>query len=75
MPVMNGLHTSKMLRWLVPNMRIIIMTMENSIVAKAEAHVHGTHGFLWKPQITNDLMTEIHRVFNGNPGYDGLARS
>ena len=66
MPVMDGLQTMAILRRRVPNMRIVIMTMEDSATAEAEALEHGAHGFIWKPRIMDDLVTELHRAFLSN---------
>ena len=63
MPVMDGLQAMAILRRRVPNMRIVIMTMEDPATAEAEARAHGAHGFIWKPRIMNDLVTELHRAF------------
>jgi DNA-binding NarL/FixJ family response regulator len=63
MPVMDGLQTTAILRRRVPNMRIVIMTMEDPATAEAEARAHGAHGFIWKPRITEDLVAELRRAF------------
>jgi DNA-binding NarL/FixJ family response regulator len=62
MPVMDGLQTMAILRRRVPNMRIVIMSMEDSATAEAEARAHGAHGFIWKPRIMSDLTTELRRA-------------
>ena len=66
MPRMDGLQATAILRRRVPNMRIIIMTMEDSAAAEAEAQAHGAHGFIGKPRITHDLITEVRRVFHSD---------
>jgi DNA-binding NarL/FixJ family response regulator len=63
MPVMDGLQATAILRRRLPNMRIIIMTLEDSVTAVARARAHGAHGFIWKLGITNGLITEVRRVF------------
>jgi DNA-binding NarL/FixJ family response regulator len=63
MPVMDGLQATAILRRRLPNIRIIIMTMEDSATAEAEARAHGAHGFIWKPRIMNDLITEVRQVW------------
>jgi len=63
MPVMDGLKAATELRRLQPDTRIIIMTLEQSVHAKAAARAHGAHGFIQKERIVNDLTAEIQRVF------------
>ncbi|MCX6899375.1 MAG: response regulator [Verrucomicrobia bacterium] len=64
MPVMNGLQATAILRRRMHNMRIIIMTMEDSATTEAEARAHGAHGFIGKPRIIDDhLMAEVRRAF------------
>ena len=64
MPVMDGLQATASLRRSAPNTRIIIMTMENSATAEADARAHGAHGFISKPRIIDDdLITEICQAF------------
>jgi len=62
MPIMDGLMATDELRHRQPDTRIIIMTMEDPIYAKAAAHAYGAHGFVQKELIVRDLMPEIHRV-------------
>ena len=64
MPIMDGLMATDELRHRQPNVRIIIMTMEEPIHAKAAAHAYGAHGFIQKELIVGDLIREIHRVFH-----------
>jgi CheY-like chemotaxis protein len=66
MPVVDGLQATEILRRRVPDIRIIIMTLDASATAEAEARAHGAHGFIWKPRIMNDLMTEVRRAFRSN---------
>jgi DNA-binding NarL/FixJ family response regulator len=63
MPVMDGLQTMTILRRRLPNMRIVIMTMEDSATTETEARAHGAHGFIWKPRIMQDLVAELRRAF------------
>jgi DNA-binding NarL/FixJ family response regulator len=63
MPFMDGLQATEILRRRQPYVRIIIMTAEDSATAEAEARAQGAHGFIWKPQIMNDLITEVRQVW------------
>jgi DNA-binding NarL/FixJ family response regulator len=75
MPVMGGLQATEILRRGVPNIRIIIMTLEDSATAEAEARAHGADGFVGKPRITKDLLTEVRRVFHMDHTKDERSRS
>ena len=68
MPVMDGLKTTAILRRRLPDLRIIIMTLDDSAKAEAEARAHGAHGFIYKQAIMNDriLMAEVRRAFRPN---------
>jgi DNA-binding NarL/FixJ family response regulator len=63
MPVMDGLQATAILRRRVPNMRIIIMTMEHPAAAEVKVRTHGAQGFIWKPRIINDLITEVRQAW------------
>lgn len=66
MPVLDGLKATAMLRSSLPNLRIIIMTVDDSAQAKAAAVAHGAHGFIRKELITHDatLMAQVRRAFH-----------
>ncbi len=67
MPVMNGLEATAVLLRRVPNIRIIIMTLDDSAETEAKARAQGAHGFIGKLQMLGDhLRTEVHRVFHLN---------
>ena len=70
MPGMGALQATELLHRRLPNMRIIIMTLEETVAAKAAARTHGAHGFVGKTQITKSLMAEIQRVFLWNDPAD-----
>jgi CheY-like chemotaxis protein len=70
MPVMNGWQAKPILRRRVPNVRIV-MTMGVATTAEAEAQTRGAHGFVGKWWITNDLITDVRRVFRPNHTKNG----
>jgi len=75
MPGMNGLEATVLLRGRLPNTRIIIMTLDETVKTKAAASAHGAHGFVGKPHMIRTLMAEIRRVFRPNDADDkrGIA--
>jgi DNA-binding NarL/FixJ family response regulator len=64
MPVTDGLQATAILRRRQPNVRIIIMTVEDSAMVEANARAQGAHGFIWKLRIKDCLITEVRRVFH-----------
>ena len=70
MPGMDGLQATAQLRHRLPNTRIIIMTLDETMPAQIAARAHGAHGFVDKTQMARTLMTEIQRVFELNPTGD-----
>ena len=64
MPLMDGLEATAILRRRFPAMRVIIMTVDDSIGAITAARAQGAHGFVAKARIMSDLMTEVGRVFS-----------
>ena len=63
MPVMDGLQATAILRRCVPNIQIIIMTLDDSATAEAMARAHGAHGYIWKLRIKDDLIAEVRQVW------------
>lgn len=63
MPLLNGLQATAILRRRLPEIRVIIMSLDDSPGARTAAREHGAYGFIWKPRIPGDLMTEIGRAF------------
>ncbi len=76
MPVMNGLQATAILRQRSPDIRIVIMTMEDSHTAEKEARAHGAHDFVSKQQVIDDhLMTEVRRAFHSDHAKGELSSS
>ena len=71
MPVIDGLQATAILRRRLPNVRIIIITLEDSATHEAQARAHGAHGFIWKRQIISGLITEARRVFHSDTRMTG----
>jgi DNA-binding NarL/FixJ family response regulator len=63
MPVKDGLQATAILRHRVPNVQIIIMTLDDSATAEAMARAHGAHDFIWKLRIIEDLIAEVRQVW------------
>jgi DNA-binding NarL/FixJ family response regulator len=66
MPFVDGLQATAILRRRLPDIRVIIMSVDDNPEAQAAARAHGAHGFIWKPRMRSDLLTEIRRAFQVN---------
>ena len=66
MPLVNGLQATVLLRRRLRHVLVILMSSDDSPPAQAAARAHGAHGFIWKPRVQSDLMTEIDRAFRLN---------
>jgi len=63
MPLVDGLQATTILYRQHRHIRVILMSIDGSPKAQTSAQALGAHGFIWKPRIQSDLMTEIHRAF------------
>ena len=69
MPGMNGLETAARLLEAEPETRIIMISGDDSHEARQACTGLGTHGFVAKDRIYQELYAEICRIF----GLSGLA--
>jgi DNA-binding NarL/FixJ family response regulator len=65
MPEMNGLQATVELRKTFPQLRIIIFTELSGLALKDECLRRGADGFLYKSELSENLMGEVHRLFPG----------
>ena len=63
LPQVEGTEAATILRSHLPQVRVILMSLEDSARIRKLARQHGAHGFVGKGSITNDLLKEIRRVF------------
>ncbi len=67
MPVMNGLEAARQLKSLVPECKIIFLTMHADPMYAAEAFVAGGTGYVLKRSVATELIQVIHVVRKGKP--------
>lgn len=65
MPVMDGVEATKIIRKQYPNIKILILTMYNTIGFIRKIAETGAHGYILKNKGTEELITAIHKVHNG----------
>ena len=64
MPLLNGLDTARELRRLVPNVRVVMLTMNEDPDVAAEAFRVGAYGYLLKRSAGAELLTAIREVMS-----------
>jgi len=62
MPLLNGIDAARRLRQLHPDIRIVVLTMNEDPDLAAEAFRAGASGYLLKRSAASELLTAIHEV-------------
>ena len=65
MPQLNGLDATRQLKRLLPNVKVIILTMNEDSVLVAEAFRAGANGYLLKYAAPKELLQAIDEVLKG----------
>jgi DNA-binding NarL/FixJ family response regulator len=65
MPIMNGLDAGERLKEVLPNMKLVYLTMHRSEELAAEAMVLGASGYVVKTCAASELMHAVRRVLQG----------
>src|SRR5947208_11466178 len=73
MPLLNGLDTARQLRRLMPEVKVIFLTMNEDPDVAAEAFRVGASGYLLKNSAASQLSQAIHEVFHGRSYVTPLA--
>jgi DNA-binding NarL/FixJ family response regulator len=66
MPLLNGIEAARQLRKIVPQSKIIFLTMHGDIGYVKEAFRVGASGYLIKRSAASELATAIHEVMKGH---------
>lgn len=66
MPQLNGIDAARRLRKLVPQAKLIFVTMHADQAYISEAFKSGASGYLLKRSAGSELVQAIHTVMNGN---------
>jgi DNA-binding NarL/FixJ family response regulator len=70
MPVLNGLGATESLREMLPETRIVIVSVYAGPMWETLSQGAGAHGFVPKHALDSTLPALLHRLFPGLPGED-----
>jgi len=65
MPLLNGIEAARQLKKIVPQTKIIFLTMHGDVAYVKEAFKVGASGYLIKRSAASELVTAIHEVMKG----------
>lgn len=65
MPLLNGLEAAQRMKRILPQVKVIYVTINNDSELVAEALLRGASGFLPKTAAARELVEAVHRVFMG----------
>lgn len=66
MPLLNGLDAGEQVKELLPNVKIVYLTMNDDLDLAAEAFRRGASGYLLKNCAASELTTAVREVLGGN---------
>jgi DNA-binding NarL/FixJ family response regulator len=66
MPLLNGIEAAVRLRKMVPQTKIIFLTMHGDVAFLKEAFRAGASGYVTKRSAASELVTAIHEVMKGH---------
>ncbi len=75
MPLLNGIEAAVQLRKMVPQTKIIFLTMHGDIAFLKEAFRAGASGYVTKQSAASELVTAIHEVIKGHTYISPLLTS
>src|SRR5262249_25696657 len=73
MPLLNGLNAARQLRRVMPDVKVIFLTVSEDPDVAAEAFRSGAAGFLLKNSAASELSLAIQEVFHGRSYVTPLA--
>jgi len=77
MPVLNGLEATRIIHDLLPNTRILLLTLHSSTELVRTAFRAGARGYVLKSDAEHDLVRALNVVIGDgtyvSPGIDGLV--
>ena len=65
LPFLSGIEVAARLRTVVPEARLILVTIESSYEVVEKAFRTGAHGFVYKPRTQRDLLPVVDAVIRG----------
>jgi DNA-binding NarL/FixJ family response regulator len=75
LPKLNGLDVAGRLRTLVPDAKLMFVTIESSLEVVEQAYSTGAHGYVYKPRALRDMVPVLDAIIRGGRFVSGgLAR-
>ena len=75
LPKLNGLDVAGRLRTLIPNAKLMFVTIESSLEVVEQAFSTGAHGYVYKPRALRDAVPVLDAIMRGGRFVSGgLAR-
>ena len=75
LPSLNGLDVAGRLRTLIPNAKLMFVTIESSLDVVEQAFSIGAHGYVYKPRALRDVLPVLDAIVRGGRFVSGgLAR-
>ena len=65
LPILNGLEAAKRIKRVLPQVKIIFVTINHNADLVAEALLRGASGYLPKTATSSELVSAIHQVLKG----------
>jgi DNA-binding NarL/FixJ family response regulator len=65
MPILNGLDAAQQVREILPAVKVVFLTMNNSIELAAEAFRRGASGYLLKTCAASEMVIAVREVLHG----------
>jgi DNA-binding NarL/FixJ family response regulator len=65
MPVLNGLDAGQQVKELLPNVKLVFLTMNTDIELAADAFRRGASGYLLKTCAAKEMLTAVREVLQG----------
>jgi DNA-binding NarL/FixJ family response regulator len=71
LPILNGIEVATRIRSVVPDAKLIFVSIESSHEVAEQAFGAGGHGYVYKPRILRDLPPVFERIIRGARFVDG----
>ncbi len=65
MPILNGIEVAKIVLKKYPNIKIILLSMHKDVDIIRAAMALGIHGYVFKDDAVNDLVSAVRTVYEG----------
>jgi CheY-like chemotaxis protein len=75
LPRLNGIEAARRIRQVSPNSKILFVSQEFSEVMVEQALLLGAHGYLWKSDMSSELLLAVDEVLQGRQFVSSGLRS